>query len=87
MENYYYSYPRTDENQQADMKNVSYMRKGLQKLQNKQAEEQEALYNRSQTPVRRIIHYVLYNCRQFELTMNSTLHAFNSQIQYITGHT
>jgi hypothetical protein len=66
------------------MKNVSYMIKGLQKLQNKHAEEQEALYDRTKTLVRRLIHYVLYNDRQFELTMNSTLHAFNSQIQYIT---
>lgn len=84
MKNHFYSYLRIDENQRADMKNVSYMTKGLQKLQNKHAEEQEALYNRTKMPVRRPIHYVLYNGRQFELTMNSTLHAFNSQIQYIT---
>lgn len=84
MMNHYYSYPRTDGNQRADMKNVSYMTKGLQKLQNKHAEEQEALYNRTKMPVKRLIHYVLYNGRQFELTMNSTLHVFNSQIHYIT---
>jgi len=81
MENHCYSYPRTDENQRADVKNFSYMTQGLQKLQNKHAEEQEALYNRTKMPVRKLIHYVLYNCRQFELTMNST------QIQYITSHT
>jgi len=74
MENHYHSYPRTDENQRADMKNVSYIPKGLQKLRNKHAEEQEALYNRTKMPVR----------RQIELITNSTLHAFISQIQYIT---
>lgn len=87
MENHFHSYLRTDENQRADMKNFSRMTKGLQKLQNKHTEEQKALYNRTKTPVRKLIHYVLYNYRQFELTMNSTLHAFNSQIQYITSHT
>ena len=69
------------------MKNFSCMTKGLQKLQNKHVEEEEALYNRTKIPVRKLIHYVLYKYTQFKLTMNSTLHTLSSQIQYITSHT
>jgi hypothetical protein len=65
------------------MKNVSYMTNGLQQLHDKHDEEQEALYNSTQMPVRKRIYYLAYNRRQFELTMNSTVHAFNSQIQYV----